>query len=62
MHGKKNIFIISHRLSTCVFSDRILLLENGKLIGNGTHSELIAENSEYARLFNLQASKYEVGK
>ncbi len=37
MHGKKNIFIISHRLSTCVFSDRILLIENGRLIGNGTH-------------------------
>lgn len=59
MHGKKNIFIISHRLSTCVFSDRILLIENGRLIGNGTHRELIVENAEYKRLFNLQASKYE---
>ncbi len=60
--GTKNIWIISHRLSTCVFSDRVLLLSDGKLIGNGTHSELINTNEEYKRMFNLQANRYEVSK
>ena len=57
-YGKKNIFIISHRLSTCIFSDRILFFKDGELIGNGTHDMLLESNAEYARMFNLQAGKY----
>lgn len=62
MKGKKNIWLISHRLSTCVFSDRVLLLKDGVLIGNGTHNELLSTNEEYKRMFRLQADRYEVSK
>lgn len=58
--GKKCIWLITHRLSTCVLSDRILLFKNGALIGNGTHCELLNSNTEYKRMFRLQAERYEV--
>lgn len=58
MRGKRNVWIISHRLSTCVISDRILLLKNGKLIGNGSHIDLMKTNEEYKRMFKLQADRY----
>ena len=60
MRGTRNIWLISHRLSTCVISDRILLFKDGQLIGNGSHDELINSNSEYKRMFQLQADRYEV--
>lgn len=60
MRGTRNIWLISHRLSTCVISDRVLLFKDGQLIGNGSHSELINSNSEYKRMFQLQADRYEV--
>jgi len=60
MRGKRNIWLISHRLSTCVISDRILLFKNGALIGNGSHNDLICSNEEYQRMFKLQADRYEV--
>ncbi len=62
MRGKRNIWLISHRLSTCVISDRILLLKNGALIGNGSHNDLIRNNEEYQRMFKLQADRYEVAE
>lgn len=60
MKGTRNIWLISHRLSTCVISDRILFFKDGMLIGNGCHSHLISENEEYRRMFQLQADRYEV--
>lgn len=60
LKGTQNIMLISHRLSTCIFSDRILLFKDGRLIGNGSHNELIKDNDEYKRMFQLQANKYEV--
>ena len=62
MRGKRNIWLISHRLSTCVISDRILLFKNGALIGNGSHKDLINNNEEYHRMFKLQADRYEVAE
>lgn len=49
---------ISHRLSSTKFCDRIFFLENGKLIECGTHNELMNCESEYKKLFNLQAEYY----
>ena len=60
MHGTRNIWLISHRLSTCVISDRILLFKDGTLIGNGSHNDLIKTNDEYKRMFQLQSDRYEV--
>ena len=62
MRGKRNIWLISHRLSTCVISDRILLFKNGALIGNGSHNDLIFSNEEHQRMFKLQADRYEVAE
>ena len=59
MRGTKSIWLISHRLSTCVASDRVLLLQNGKLIGDGNHHDLLGSCEEYRRMFRLQADRYE---
>ena len=55
--GKTAVFI-SHRFSTVRLADRILVLENGTLIENGSHQQLIALGGRYAELFNLQAEAY----
>ncbi len=55
--GKSSI-TISHRLSNTVLADKILVIDDGHIIEQGSHVELLKQNGEYARLFNLQASKY----
>ena len=50
--------IISHRFSTVRMADRILVLRDGELVQQGTHSELLAAGGLYAELFNLQAAGY----
>lgn len=52
------VILISHRLSTTLDADRIILLENGCIAESGTHSELIAHNGKYAEMWNIQAEKY----
>lgn len=54
----KTVVYISHRLSSAVLSDNIFVLGNGTVIESGNHSELMALNGEYARMFTLQASSY----
>ncbi|MDX2107597.1 MAG: ABC transporter ATP-binding protein [Candidatus Melainabacteria bacterium] len=54
----RTTLLISHRFSTVRMADLILLLENGKIIESGSHDELMKQESEYSRLFNLQAEKY----
>ena len=55
---EKTVIIISHRLSTTVNADRIIMFENGKVAEIGTHEELMSKNGDYAYMFNLQAEKY----
>ena len=54
----KTVIYISHRLSSAVLSDKIIVLGGGEIIESGTHSELMACNGEYSRMFTLQASSY----
>lgn len=56
--GKSSV-IISHRFSTVRMADRILVLENGRLIELGSHEELLAKDGRYAELFQLQARGYQ---
>jgi ATP-binding cassette, subfamily B, bacterial len=51
--------LISHRFSTVRMADRIFVLENGQLIEEGTHEELLARETRYAYFFNLQAESYQ---
>lgn len=54
----KTVIYISHRLSSAVLSDRIIVLGDGEIIESGSHSELMANDGEYSRMFTLQASSY----
>jgi ATP-binding cassette subfamily B protein len=55
--GKMALYI-SHRFSTVRMADRILFLENGRLVEQGTHDELMLQGGRYADLFDLQAASY----
>jgi ATP-binding cassette, subfamily B, bacterial len=50
--------LISHRFSTVRMADRILVLQGGTLVDQGTHEELVARGGLYAELFSLQAAGY----
>lgn len=50
--------LISHRFSTVRMADRILVLNDGRLLEQGTHKELVTNGGLYAELFNLQAAGY----
>lgn len=54
----KTVIIISHRFSTVRNADRILVLNNGQIIENGNHDELIRQDGVYAELFKIQAQGY----
>jgi ATP-binding cassette subfamily B protein len=54
----KTVFYISHRLSTTRDADRIIMLERGRIIEEGTHAQLLARNGKYAEMWNAQAGKY----
>ena len=53
MQGRTT-FVIAHRLSTVESADRILVMQNGKIIESGSHKELIAQEGHYAYLYNIQ--------
>lgn len=55
----KTVIFISHRLSSAVLSDNIIVLSNGKIIEQGSHNELMKNGGEYEKMFTLQASNYE---
>jgi ABC-type multidrug transport system fused ATPase/permease subunit len=55
--GKTAIFI-SHRLSSTRIADRIIVLDKGEILEEGSHSELIQCNGLYANMFNTQAEQY----
>jgi ATP-binding cassette subfamily B protein len=55
--GKSSV-TISHRLSNTMLADKIIVLDDGKIVEQGSHFELLKQNGKYAYLFNLQASKY----
>lgn len=55
---ESTLLVISHRLSTCSMLNRIIVLEDGRIIEEGTHRQLIAGNGTYARMWEAQAEHY----
>lgn len=55
----KMAVLISHRFSTVRMADRILVLDKGEMLEEGSHEELLAKDGRYAELFNLQAMGYQ---
>ena len=53
------VLLISHRFSTVRMADKILVIENGEVIEQGTHEELLQVRGRYAKLFQLQAAGYQ---
>ena len=56
MHGRTT-FVIAHRLSTVRNSDRIVVLENGRIIEQGSHDELMQKEGKYYQLHTGNAPK-----
>ena len=54
----KMALLISHRFSTVKMADRIIVLAGGRIVEEGSHSQLIARGGQYAGLFELQAASY----
>lgn len=59
MAGDQTAILISHRIGFASLADRIIVLEDGEIVENGTHEELSVKNGEYAKLLSLQAKWYQ---
>lgn len=58
LSSNKTAIMISHRISSARISDKIIVLDGGKIIEEGTHNELISRKGLYEKLYSLQKSKY----
>ncbi len=55
---EKTVIVIAHRLSTVAKMDRVVVMEKGKIVEEGTHSELIKTKGLYAKLWHIQAGGF----
>src|SRR5204863_2544777 len=51
--------VISHRFSTVRQADRIVVLDDGRVVEDGTHDQLVRAGGRYAAMYNLQASRFD---
>jgi ATP-binding cassette subfamily B protein len=58
LYQNKTVLLISHRFSTVRTADRIVVLDDGWIVEQGSHTELMARNGLYAELFSIQASAF----
>jgi ATP-binding cassette subfamily B protein len=55
-HGRRTTLVIAHRLSTLAHADKIIVLEGGRIIQEGTHAELVEAEGLYRRLWKIQTA------
>lgn len=55
-HGRRTTLVIAHRLSTLAHADKVIVLEDGRIIQQGTHAELVEAEGLYRRLWKIQTS------
>ncbi len=58
LRGNKTTVFVSHRLSSATIASKIVVLENGHVVEEGTHRELMDRDGKYAELFRVQAERY----
>ena len=57
LKGKYTILIIDHRLSTIVNSDKIIMIDKGKIVAEGTHQTLMKKSLKYQKLYHADLIK-----
>lgn len=58
----RTCIMISHRISSSRISDKVIVLDKGKIVESGSHEQLLSLNGLYAKLFNMQKEKYTLGE
>ena len=56
--GDKTVIMVSHRLSGAMSADKIVVIDEGMIVGVGKHNELMKNCEIYRKLFNIQANRY----
>lgn len=60
LRNRRTCIFVSHRLSSSTFSDCIIVMHNGQIVGQGEHATLLAQNAYYKHLFEAQAKHYRI--
>jgi subfamily B ATP-binding cassette protein MsbA len=50
----RTTFVIAHRLSTIMYADKIVVLEEGRIVDSGSHQELLGRSGLYKKLYDMQ--------
>ncbi len=61
LHENRGLIMISHRLSNMKMMDYILVINNGKVVEEGSHNKLLNDRKQYYNMYTVQADKYQTG-
>ena len=55
----RTVFVIAHRLSTIIHADIIIVMDEGRIVERGTHTELLEKNGQYRYFYDMQFAPHE---